>query len=761
MKIKLIFFLLHFSSFGGLAQQITLSGYVRDIHNNEAIIGATLYEISQQVGTTTNEYGYYSLTLKATDTIGLIVTYLGYLPEARKIFSVSSIRLDFALTESTTELKEVVINASRNNDNVQRAQMGIIDVPMKAIMGLPAIGGERDILKVIQLLPGVQAGQEGTTGYFVRGGNLDQNLVQLDEAVIYNPNHLFGLFSTFNVNAINHVKLIKGGFPAEFGGRLSSILDIQMKEGDNLKYHVDGGIGLLSDNLTVQGPIQKGRSSFMVSGRQTHINLLLKSLRVKSSGFRFYDINSKMNYVLGRKDRVYLSFFKGNDNASYHAVNSLKYTTDFGNTTGTVRWNHLVGNKIFVNTSFIYNDYHLALNTEQNSYYSSLYTGIRDLSAKSDFTYIPNTRHKIKAGITYTYHTLYPAAFSANIPKKGNRISIKQDSLPQHYSNELALYAGDEYDISKTFSLQYGLRLPVFLIKNKTYVNLEPRVTTKIALSPTASIKASYTQMNQFLHLIPNATAGLPTDIWLPSSTKTKPQNSSQLALGWFQNFKNNEIETSIEVYYKKMDHQALFAEGNQLKLTTNLDSSLVYGKGESYGAEFLVKKNEGRFTGWAAYTLSWSNQTFKDLNFGETFPFKYDRRHVLSLTGNYELSKKWNLSSVFTYSSGAPYTLPTGRVASLNSGSIFEGNYFIYEGRNNYRMNPYHRLDLSATYHHHKKIFKKPVEVEWVFGLYNTYSRQNPYFVYLHLDPLKNRPIAKQVSLLPIIPSVSFNFKF
>ncbi len=745
----------------GYSQSISLSGFVRDATNDEAIIGATIYEAYQKIGTATNEYGYYSLTLKAGDTIGLFITYLGYRPEARKVYTQNNMRLDIALKPADNTLQEVVINASRNNDNVQRAQMGVIDVPMKAILGLPAIGGERDILKVIQLLPGVQAGQEGTSGYFVRGGNLDQNLVQLDEAVVYNPNHLFGLFSTFNVNAINHVKLIKGGFPAEFGGRLSSILDIQMKEGDNKQHHIEGGIGLLSNNLTVQGPLQKNKSSFMISSRQSHINLLLKPLSANSSGYRFYDINAKMNYALGSKDRIYLSFFKGNDNATYSAVNSLKYTTDFGNTTGTMRWNHLLGNKIFVNTSLIYNDYHLGLNTEQNSYYSSLYTGIRDVSAKTDVTFIPNTRHKIKAGVHYSYHTLYPAALSANVPKKGNRISINKDSIQQFFSNELALYIGDEYAVSNTIGIQYGLRLPVYAVSDKTYMYLEPRLTTKISITPSTSIKASYTVMNQFLHLIPNATAGLPTDIWLPSSAKTRPQQSSQVALGLFKNFNNNAIEASIEVYYKKMNHQALFEEGNQLKLTANLDSSLVYGKGKSYGAEFFVKKNEGRFTGWVSYTLSWSEQTFKDLNFGEPFPFKYDRRHALSLTGNYEWTKKWNLSSVFTYSSGAPYTLPTGRVASLNSGSIFEGNYFVYEGRNNYRMNVYHRLDLAATYHTKKRMFKRPVEVEWIFGAYNTYSRQNPYFVYLTLDPLTNKPIAKQVSLLPIIPSVSFNFKF
>ncbi len=745
----------------GFTQNITLSGYVRDAKTEEALIGATLFEATQKVGTTTNAYGYYSLTVSTADTIGLVISFIGYKPQAKKVFSKENLRLDIALDDNTAVLGEVIVKASRNNDNVQRAQMGVIDVPMQAIMSLPAIGGERDILKIIQLLPGVQSGQEGTTGYFVRGGNLDQNLVQLDEATVYNPNHLFGLFSTFNVNAINHIKLIKGGFPAEFGGRLSSILDIQMKEGDKNRFHTEGGIGLLSDNLTVQGPIQKSKSSFIVSGRQTHLNLLLKPLTSNATSYKFYDLNAKMNYEFGQKDHLFISFFKGNDNAAYNAANSLNYATDFGNTTTTLRWNHLFGSKVFSNTSIIYNDYHLALSTEQNSYYSALYTGIKDLSAKTDFTIVPNAKHTIKTGFTYTYHTLYPAAFSANVPRRGNRLIINKDSIKELYSNELAFYARDEFDISDKFSVNYGLRMPVFILSNKTYFDVEPRLTAKLSLNPTSSIKASYTQMNQFLHLIPNSTAGLPTDIWLPSSATTKPQFSAQYALGYFSNFQNNAIETSVEVYYKKMNNQVLFAEGNQLKLTTNLDSSLVYGKGESYGAEFFVKKNSGKLTGWISYTLSWSNQTFKDLNFGNKFPFKYDRRHVLSVTGSYELTKRWNMSAVFVFSSGVPFTIPTGRVTALNAGTIFEGNYFIYEGRNNYRLNPYHRLDLSATYKKPWRVFKKPCEIEWIFSIYNTYSRQNPYFVYFLIDPLSNKPQAKQVSLLPIIPSASFNFKF
>jgi hypothetical protein len=356
---------------------------------------------------------------------------------------------------------------------------------------------------------------------------------------------------------------------------------------------------------------------------------------------------------------------------------------------------------------------------------------------------------------------LSPASFSAAIPRRGNRLTINKDSINKLNSNEMAFYAGDDFDASPAFSINYGIRIPVFTASGKTYSFVEPRITGKLSISPGSSIKASYTSMNQFLHLIPNSTAGLPTDIWVPSSNKTKPQSAAQYALGYFQNFKDNEIETSVEVYYKSMENQVLFGEGKQLKINVNLDSLIVSGKGKSYGAEFFVKKNTGKLTGWVSYTISKTTQKFSDLNFGKEFPFKYDRRHNLSVTASYRLTKALTLSGVFVYSSGAAFTVPTGRINTLNSGTIFEGNYYVYEGRNNYRLASYHRLDLSVSNKKTVKLFKKRYEREWVFGLYNTYGRQNPYFVYFQIDALTSKPTAKQVSLLPIIPSVSFNFKF
>jgi hypothetical protein len=763
MKVVVLFIAGLLCSAISPAQKITVSGYIKDAASKEVLIGASVYNANMKTGTTTNQYGFFSLTVATSDTVELLISFSGYSIQAKKIVAKENIQLDVLMESSAGTLGEVIINSGKNNRNVQKAQMGVIDVPIRAIKNLPVLLGERDIMKIIQLLPGVQGGQEGTTGFYVRGGNLDQNLVQLDEATVYNPNHLFGLFSTFNVNAINNVQLIKGGFPAEYGGRLSSILNITMKEGNKKKYEVEGGIGLLSNNLTVQGPIQKNKSSFIVSARRSHIDLILKATGTakKNTSYKFYDVNAKMNFELGKKDHLFLSFFKGNDNAAYNNANSLNYTTDFGNSTGTLRWNHLFGSKIFSNTSVIYNDYNLALSTSQNNFYSLLYTAVKDITAKTDFTITPNTKHKIKTGFTFTRHQLSPASFSSRIPRRGNRLTINKDSINKLNSNEMAFYLGDEFDASQKFSVNYGVRVPFYTASGKTYSFIEPRITTKLSVSPVSSIKASYTRMNQFLHLIPNSTAGLPTDIWVPSSNKTKPQSATQYALGYFQNFKENEIEVSAEVYYKTMENQVLFGEGKQLRINVNLDSLIVSGKGKSYGAELFIKKNTGKLTGWISYTLSKTTQQFKDLNFGKEFPFKYDRRHNFAITASYQFTKTWTFSGVFVFSTGAAFTAPTGRISTLNSGTIFEGNYYVYEGRNNYRLASYHRLDLSASNKKTVKIFKKKYEREWVFGVYNSYSRLNPYFIYFEIDALTSNPTAKQVSLLPIIPSVSFNFKF
>lgn len=746
------------------AQTVTISGYIKDAQTKESLIGANIFSTNSKTGTITNEYGFYSISLPVSDTIGLVITYLGYNPQAKKLTTKESIRLNVLLEPNTQEMSEVVVFANRNDNNVNKAQMGVIDVPLKAINTMPVLAGERDVMKILQFLPGIQQGQEGTTGFYVRGGNADQNLVQLDEATIYNPNHLFGLFSTFNSNSIKNVTITKGGFPSKYGGRLSSIIDISTKDGNKENYGIEGGIGLLSSNLTVQGPLEKGKSSFIVSGRRSYIDLLTKPFSptgINGINYYLYDFNAKLNYELGKNDHLFLSYFTGQDNADYIGASSLNFNIDFGNTTSTVRWNHVFGNKLFSNTSFIMNDYHLALATTQGKYYSVLYTGIKDVTGKTDLTYMPAPNHEVKIGATYTYHTLFPGAVSAKIPKKGNRLDVNRDSVPQRYSNEAAFYISDDIKMTDFVSLSYGLRIPVFYSQGKTYSFAEPRLTTKFSINGTTSIKASYTKMNQFMHLVPSSTASLPTDIWLASDPIVKPQTSKQFALGFFKNFKENEIETSVEVYYKTMDNQVLFKEGTQITLQSNLDDLLTFGDGKSYGVEFFAKKNFGKLTGWMSYTLSKTTQKFPELNGGKEFPFTYDRRHNLSLSAMYDISDNWKISADFILYSGSAFTLPAGKIFVSDEGSLYDNIYYDYTTRNNSRLRMYHRLDVSISNTKQKTIFGKKYEREWAFGVYNLYSRQNPYFVYLTTDYVTKKPQAKQVSLLPIIPSISYNFKF
>ncbi|MFH1319708.1 MAG: TonB-dependent receptor [Bacteroidota bacterium] len=764
MKRTIFLIVFFLSLFPALkAQKITISGYVKDTTSGEVLIGASVYNAKLIAGTTTNTYGYYSLTIPEQDSVTLIYSFIGYNNQTKILFGNKNHKLDILLASSDYNLNEVVVSAERNDENVQKAQMGIIKIPTKQITELPAIGGETDVLKVIQLLPGVQAGKEGTSNFYVRGGNADQNLILLDEATIYNPNHLYGLFSTFNSNALNNISLIKGGFPAEYGGRLSSILKITMKEGNKNKFSGYGGIGLLTSNLTLEGPINKGKGSYIASGRRSYADLIMKAVYKKSTlDYYFYDVNAKINYSLNQNNRIYLSLFSGLDNAAYTAASSLNYGIDFGNKTATLRWNHLFGTKIFSNTSLVYNDYHNDLTTTQDKYYSQLYSGIRDLTGKTDFQAFPNTSHNIKFGASYSYRTFIPSAISSKIPVTGKITTIKPDSITEKYSNQIALYAGDEFKINKKISYYLGARIPVFFDKNIQYQDIEPRTSLKYSLSASSSVKASYTKMNQFLHLVQSNTASLPTDIWISSSKIVKPQISQQVSLGWFKNFKNNTIETSVEAYYKTMQNQVLFKEGTQLQTYKEIDQQLTFGEGLSYGIEFFAKKSFGKLTGWTSYTLSRTTQQFDSLNRGDPFPFAYDNRHNISIVAVYELNKKWVFSADWVFTSGGSYTLPLGRVTVAQDGSLYGGTYSDYTTRNNYRYRPYHRLDINIIYRSNmRKVFHHPVQYFWKLGIYNVYSRLNPYYVYLTTDPVTGLPLAKEVSLLPIIPSLNWSFKF
>jgi hypothetical protein len=745
----------------GIAQNHTISGTVTDAASGEALIGANVYITSLNIGVTTNNYGFYSITLPRTDSLGIAFTFVGFQSQVKKIYLSQNILLDVEMEPNVLALHEIVVTGDQR-EHIDRPRMGVVDIPQAKIRELPAILGEADVLKIVQLLPGVQAGNEGTTGFFVRGGNADQNLVQLDEAVVYNPNHLFGLFSAFNTRAINKVTLIKGGFPAQYGGRLSSILDITMKEGNNRRLAAEGGVGLITSQLTLEGPLKKERASFIVSGRRTYFDWLIKPFlpsRIKTN-YSFYDLNAKVNWQLGPNDRLFLSGFNGNDDATY-IEDGIEYNVLFGNSTATVRWNHLFGQKLFLNTSLILNKYDQDISALQDNSFSQVVSGINDVNGKLEFQYFPNINHSIRFGAHYLDHTFRSSGTSEGQAGTDPTPGIDANKIPAKYFDEFALYINDEFRISEVFSANLGLRTPGFFSKETSYFRVEPRASLKIGLNPTSSLKASFTVMNQFLHLVPSSTASVPTEIWVPTSKLTKPQLSRQYSVGYFKNWREDQLESSIEVYYKDMENQVLFKEGNQLLETLDVDHLLTYGKGWSYGAEFFLRKNTGRLTGWIAYTLSWTNQKFAELNFGKTFPFRYDRRHDLSVAATYPVSDRWTLSGIFVFSTGNVYTVPVGRINVFHGGSLFEGNYFVYQERNNVRLHPYHRLDLSAAYKKKSALFKGKYDVEWVFSLYNTYSRQNPYFVFFEVDPLNGKPKARQVSLLPIIPSITYNFKY
>jgi hypothetical protein len=785
MKIIVHFLLIISASFCSVTafaqSKFTINGYIRDSITGETVIGATVTVSGKAVGS--NQYGFYSITLDSGD-YDLSVSHVSYLTQTTKISLGQNLQQTFFLLPKSAALNEVVVYSRRRDVNVRNAQMGQIDLSMNQIKNIPAFLGEVDILKAIQLLPGVRNGGEGNAGFYVRGGGPDQNLILLDDAVVYNTGHLFGFFSIFNSDAIKNTSLIKGGMPAQYGGRLSSVLDVQMKDGNSNKFVTEGGIGLIASRFSVQGPIKKDKASFMVSARRTYIDALVKPFIKKESnfygsGYYFYDLNAKINYRFSDKDKIFLSGYFGRDVFAFNnAKLSFRADIPWGNSTGTLRWNHVFNRKLFANTTVVYNDYNFSFGAAQESFTIKLASGIRDGSAKIDFDYYPSGSHKIKFGGILTYHKFTP-----------NVTSGRQDSVIFRPNNnglkravETGLYVQDDWDVSEKLKLNYGLRWSGFtqvgaytkyerdanqnkldstvygtLEKVKAYGGIEPRFTARYGLNESTSVKASVTRNLQYIHLVSNAGTTLPTDLWVPSTFRVEPQKSWQYAAGIFKNFKNNEYETSIEAYYKTMQNQIEYKEGYTPTLS-DPEEEFVFGKGWSYGSEFFINKVRGRLTGWVGYTLSWTWRQFPELNGGEKFPAKYDRRHDLSVAATYEQNKKWKFGAVFVYATGNATSLPQ-RFYIINGVLTQE-----YSKINQYRLAAYHRLDLSATYTPQPKKQRR-LQSYWVFSIYNTYSRMNPYFIYFNQEgsPYNGtlKVSAKQVSLFPILPSVTWNFKF
>jgi len=780
-----VFFFLLFASLPPAFSQTrhTVSGYVREKGSRELLPGVNVYTAGGTIGTRTNGYGFYSLTLPQADSLTLTFSFVGYQAATRTVPLRQDHELNVELPAGTV-LAAVEVRGNQPDRVSQSVQMSQVELPVAQLKKVPALLGEKDVLKVLQLMPGVQKGSEGNSGLYVRGGGPDQNLIILDDAVVYNATHLFGFFSLFNGDALKSVELTKGGFPARYGGRLSSVLEMTMKEGSKEKLHGEGGIGLIASRLTLEGPLRKNKSSFLLSGRRTYADALVRPFIPKGDrGYYFYDLNAKVNYDFGRKNKLYLSgyfgrdrFFsrdRGDDNSLFRAG------FDWGNATGTLRWNHLFSEKLFTNTSLIFTDYHFKVyqsSRQPSGEYALRYnSGIRDVTLKHDYDFFPTPAHSVKFGVAGTYHRFTPSATVRNETR--DTLTQRRREAETIEVVESGLYLEDTYQPFPRLKINAGVRLAHFAARDTAYLRPEPRVAAAYRLGDELALKASYAQMNQYVHLLSNTGIGLPTDLWVPATREVAPQRSRQVAAGLAKDFTDKGLAVTLEGYYKKMDNVIGYREGASFLLISDgaesakgvrWQDNVTSGQGWSYGAEVLVQKKTGRLSGWAAYTLSWTQLQFDELNFGKKFFPRYDRRHDLSLVGIYELSPRITVSATWVYGTGNAITLPLAqfaagehRVARQSSYTTYRAN--TYGEKNSFRMAAYHRLDAAIQFRKQKK----HAERTWELGLYNAYSRQNPFYYYITTQIQGNsssapqRNVLKQVSLFPIIPSISYNFKF
>jgi len=777
------------------AQKVTLSGIVKDATSGETIAGAyiilkdTLSKTAPN-GAVTNTAGFYSITVEKGTYI-LNVNYLGYKQISEQITITSNLKKNIEIEPFAIVTDEVVVTGQAADRNVTRVDVGRMEMRIEAIRAMPAFMGEADVLKAIQLLPGVQSGSEGNSGFYVRGGNADQNLILLDEAPVYNPGHLFGFFSIFNPDAVKSIELIKSGMPANYGGRLASIVDVTQKDGNMKKYELDGGIGVIFSRLTVQGPIKKDKASFIVSGRRTYIDWLIQPFLKKDSPFKgakfyFYDLNAKFNIIVNDKHRLYIGGYYGDDVYGFRSRNgSASAAFMWGNGTASARWNYIISPKLFLNTSGTFSDYRFKTEMRQGVYNFAISSGIRDYALQSELTYLPNPNHNIKFGVHYIFHTFFPSNYEV---EAGQNNSLSFPKSKPFYANELAIYANDEWNIVRWLKISYGLRYSHFshvgaftrfiLDENmqivdsivykpgqiaKQFNNPEPRFSARFLLDSNTSIKTSYTINYQYLHQISMASVSLPTDVWMPSTTFVKPQVGHQVSLGVFRNFYQNMFEAYIDAYYKHMNNLAEYQDGLDFSmLQANPDQMLTQGKGYSWGIEFFLQKNRGWFTGFVGYTLSYTKRNFPELNNGEWFWAKYDRRHDVSISLNFDVIRnKLSIAAVWVFASGNTMTIPVGYY-------FFNGNMITeYSDRNAYRLPPYHRLDLSVNWNIVKR---KRFETGLSFSIYNVYNRKNPFFIFYetttNFDLAVQPPVfemttkAYKMSLFPIIPSINWNFK-
>lgn len=741
----------------------TVSGTVKQKSSGEAMIGVTITVAENPAaGVTTNDYGFYSLSLpKGNYTLRF--SYVGYKQELVVIALDSNITINANLSDENS-MQEVVITAKKNNA-ITRATMGTEVLNMKEAAKIPVVFGEKDLVKTIQLLPGVKSNGEGTNGFSVRGGAADQNLILLDEAPVYNASHLLGFFSSFNSDAIKDATIIKGNSPAQYGGRLSSVLDVKMKEGNNKDYQVSGGLGLISSRLTVEGPIQKERSSFIISGRRTYADLFARlSPDMKDVKLYFYDLNAKANWAINDKNKLYFSGYFGKD---VFSVSKL-FGSDWGNATATLRWNSILSSKLFSNTSFIYSNYDFNVGFKTDASEINFNSHIKDLNLKQDFTWYANNKNTVRLGFNVIHHTITPtkaegtdivnekqsrkglenAIYTSNSWKVNDKISIDYGLRFSFYN----LLGSDTYNIYKEHQLVDSVKLGIGKI-GKTYYNLEPRISASYRFNNAATVKIGYARNTQNLHLMSNSNGGSPTDAWIGNSYNIKPEVADQFSIGFSKNLNDNAFEVNTEAYYKTMQNQIDYRDGADINTVPDIESELLFGKGRAYGVEILLRKKKGKLTGWIGYTLSKTERQINGINDNQWYNAKQDRTHDLSIVGIYSLSQRWTLSGTFIYNTGNAVTFPTGKF-ELNNMVIYQ-----YGSRNANRMPATHRMDISITY---EKPSKKRWQSSWNFGLYNVYGRRNPFSITFKEN--KNNPQkidAVQTSLFQWVPSITYNFKF
>lgn len=781
--LTILAFLLFLPLYGsGQDMKKVLSGYVKEKGSGELLIGVNVYLPEIGKGTTSNRYGFYSIPLPP-GKYDVIYSFVGYQSYRTVVDLTDDQRLNVSL-EPSVEITGVEVKAQRVEKISEVPQMSTIDLPVAQVKNIPALLGEKDVFKTLQLMPGVQSGNEGSSGLYVRGGGPDQNLIILDDATVYNANHLFGFFSLFNGDAIKSIELIKGGFPARYGGRLSSVVDMNMKDGNKEEFKSQVGIGLISSRIVLEGPIKKDTASFLFSGRRTYIDVLAQPFMPENEkvGYYFYDFTAKANYDFGPRDKLYISGYFGRDKfyvREDYQDELFKAGLFWENATGTLRWNHLYNQRLFSNTSLIYSNYHMKI-YEEDRYMGSEYemeykSGIRDLSLKHDLDYFLSADHRIRAGIQVTLHKFSPSAFVL----KDSDANEYTEEINNIFTLESGLYIEDEANLTDRLKMNAGIRLSQFTHKKTTTLRPEPRLSLAFLLKENLSAKVSFAMMNQYVHLLSNTGIGLPTDLWVPSTDNVNPQRSWQLAGGFAKDIPDQHLGLTFEGYYKHSDDILGYREGTSFLLIDDptdaeefdWESTVTSGKSWSYGAEVLLQKKKGRLNGWIGYTLSWTWKQFDDLNFGEKYFARYDRRHDISVVAIYELTENITFSGTWVYGTGNAITLPlaeylaVSHIPTTQDGEYNEWYYWDsqyvndYGKKNDFRMAPYHRMDLGIQFHKQKASSRRT----WEISIYNVYNRKNPFYYYIaeNWESGNGERVLKQVSLFPILPSISYNIEF